>query len=272
MTLVGKIFSMMIFIMTIVIMVIAISVYTTHTNWQVEAENHKKDCEDQQAINKALQDTIENLKTTVAQEKAARAFRLAALETAKQLAVADRDKLQGDLVKKSGNLREVVALMGITHTALVDLGDSMTKVNGDIVKTAASRDSIAKDVVLRGAIIDSLEGTVRNLTVRNKALAAQVASLTNTLKENGIRPGSTDAPGLAPKGKITATKGNLVEVSIGGDDGLKVGHECNIFRGSNFIGRIRISKVSPDRSVGTVDPKITKGIPKIGDSIETRTR
>ncbi len=37
MTLVGKIFSMMIFIMTIVIMVIAISVYTTHTNWQAEA-------------------------------------------------------------------------------------------------------------------------------------------------------------------------------------------------------------------------------------------
>ncbi len=103
-------------------------------------------------------------------------------------------------------------------------------------------------------------------------MAARVASLKNTLIENGIREGTTKDTVVTRKGKITATQGNLVEVSIGGDDGLKVGHECNIFRGGNFIGRIKISKVTPDRGVGTINREITKDIPKIGDSIETRTR
>jgi hypothetical protein len=44
----------------------------------------------------------------------------------------------------------------------------------------------------------------------------------------------------------------FVEISVGQDDGLVVGHTMTVFRGGKYKGRIRLEDVRPDKSVGVV--------------------
>ena len=41
---------------------------------------------------------------------------------------------------------------------------------------------------------------------------------------------------------------NLVEVSIGSDDGLRVGNKLEIYRGSHYLGRIEVMRLDVDRA------------------------
>jgi hypothetical protein len=88
----------------------------------------------------------------------------------------------------------------------------------------------------------------------------------------------TTAP-LPPnvEGKVLDTKPSkqngrtLVEVSVGKDDGLKVGHELIVYRFGEagekaYVAKIRLELVTPDRSVGTVVER------RRGDQIEIEDR
>ena len=58
------------------------------------------------------------------------------------------------------------------------------------------------------------------------------------------------------------TKTDLIEVSLGSDDGLKAGHVIQIFRGKTYLGQATIRKTSPDLAVGQLSwpcGKIQKG-------------
>jgi hypothetical protein len=63
---------------------------------------------------------------------------------------------------------------------------------------------------------------------------------------------------------------DLIEISIGADDGLKVGHALDVYRGSTYLGRIVIRKTGPDRAVGQVLRELQRGQIKRGDRVTTR--
>jgi hypothetical protein len=63
-------------------------------------------------------------------------------------------------------------------------------------------------------------------------------------------------------GVVTAVSGNLVEVSLGSDDGLQRGNEMQLYRANAHLGRVTITVTSPDRAVGQLAPfheKVQKG-------------
>lgn len=70
--------------------------------------------------------------------------------------------------------------------------------------------------------------------------------------------------------------GTLVEISIGADDGLKKGHSLWVYRidpatkTKNYLGRIRIEAVHPDRSVGSLVPNEKKMPLRKGDRVMTK--
>jgi len=72
-------------------------------------------------------------------------------------------------------------------------------------------------------------------------------------------------------GIVTAvSKSGLVEISIGSDDGLREGHQLEVFSGSSYLGRIKIRRTAPDRAVGEVIPEYRKGDIKKGNRVATR--
>ena len=66
--------------------------------------------------------------------------------------------------------------------------------------------------------------------------------------------------------------GQLVEVTIGADDGLKDGNTLEVFRGSRYLGRLEIVETSPDKSVGRVDRRFQQGQIQEGDRVATRIK
>jgi hypothetical protein len=64
--------------------------------------------------------------------------------------------------------------------------------------------------------------------------------------------------------------GQLVEVSIGADDGLKEGNTLIVYRGSRYLGRLTVLETSPDKAVAQVDRQFQQGQIQEGDRVATR--
>ena len=69
-----------------------------------------------------------------------------------------------------------------------------------------------------------------------------------------------------------AAGAQLVEVTIGADDGLKQGNTVEVYRGGRYLGRVEIIKTSPDRAVGRVDRRFQQGQIQEGDRVATRLK
>ena len=73
-------------------------------------------------------------------------------------------------------------------------------------------------------------------------------------------------------GTVLAARKNFVEISIGSDDGMAVGEQLDVFRDDEFLGRVIIRRVGPDRSVAEVIPELRKGIIQKGDKVRAKAR
>jgi hypothetical protein len=65
----------------------------------------------------------------------------------------------------------------------------------------------------------------------------------------------------------------LVEITLGSDDGLAVGHELYVYRNGGqgkYLGQIRIVHLEPDRAVGRVLPETKNGVIERDDNVSTR--
>ena len=74
----------------------------------------------------------------------------------------------------------------------------------------------------------------------------------------------------AVAGVVTAVSKNLVEISLGSDDGIRDGHQLDVFNNTNFLGRIKIRRTAPNRAGGEIIPEYSKGEIKKGDRVATR--
>ena len=63
---------------------------------------------------------------------------------------------------------------------------------------------------------------------------------------------------------------DLIEISVGKDDGLREGHIMQVYRGDTYIGQIKIMKVAPDRAVGQIDKDLKRGQVRKGDHVTTK--
>jgi Ca-activated chloride channel family protein len=75
------------------------------------------------------------------------------------------------------------------------------------------------------------------------------------------------------QGVVLAATPDNVEISIGSDDGVLVGHQLEVYRtagGSNtYLGKIEVIKTSPDQAVCKVLPQFRKGVIEASDRVST---
>jgi len=101
--------------------------------------------------------------------------------------------------------------------------------------------------------------------------------MTAVMREKGIDP-ATDPGSVVPTVEGVVSKierkagGQMVEVTIGADDGLKAGNTLEVSRGAKYLGRVEIIQTSPDKSVGRVDRKFQQGQIQEGDRVATRIK
>ena len=72
-------------------------------------------------------------------------------------------------------------------------------------------------------------------------------------------------------GVVTAVSDrDLLEISIGSDDGLRVGHTLEVYRNNSYLGRVVVRRTEPDRAVVEILPEYRKGTIRKGDRVATK--
>jgi myosin heavy subunit len=284
MNLIGKIFVVLIFVMSLVFMSFAVAVYGTHQNWRKMVERPQAEVgpgaplglkfqlEAKKAEFEKLEQDKAKLEADIAKENVAKRQALAKLETEKNELQTQRDELtkqRDDLMVKD---KAAVAALDSAQQNLAKLTKEVEGLRGEIRDAQAERDKHFDQVVKLTDQVHQAQGELKRLEERRVQLAGQVAAQNLVLQANNLTK-DTPVDNVPPqvRGKVLAVnQDNMVEVSLGADDGLRTGHTLEIFRGSKYLGRIELLRTDTDRSVGKVLPGFKKGAIQKDDDVATR--
>ena len=76
-------------------------------------------------------------------------------------------------------------------------------------------------------------------------------------------------------GVVTSVIGDgLIEISLGSDDGLRKGHQLEVYRmnggQSTYVGRVEVVKTDPSKSVCKIDPKFQNSNVMVNDRVASK--
>ena len=285
MNIIGKIFVFAVFVMSLVFMSFAIAVYSTHTNWKEEIERpadevqagkplgYKAQLTDAKKERELLTQQINDLTQRVAEKEAARDQVVAKLQTALEQKDKELQGLRGEKEKREDEREQAQAELTATRTELEKVtktvDDLRSQVRGMQAKVDEQVDRTAK---LAGDLHEK-ESFLEIAVERKKQLEKQVANARDLLKQHGLAIDSLPSDHVpAIDGVVTAVAEDAVEVTLGGDDGVQTGHFLEVWRDDEYLGRVQVISVKPDRCMGRVVPEFRRGIIQPGDRVATRLK
>lgn len=277
MTLLGKVLTVLILVMSIVFMAFAVVVYATHTNWRDKVTGpNGLDAQVQswRDKNQQLQVELERAKGTLAREQAARRFVIASLRTK----LEDAEAALRDRVKEFEDLQGAHAdLTQANQTASMTLARLQTEVGdlrSQLMNAIDDRTVEFNEVVRLTDAMNSLQGVRDVLESRNNQLVAQNTRFKGHLDSLGVRAEDPipDEPTKPLFGMVTdVSDGNLIEISLGSDDGIRENHQLYVYRGDTYLGRVIIRSTSADFALGEIVKEYNKSVLiRKGDSVATK--
>lgn len=276
MTFLGKILTVVIFVFSLVLMSFALMVGAAHVNYRDKDKATTDILQRAQLDNEALRLENDRLARAIESEIVSRRVEVAKLEATRLALTQQLDAVQKENQANIDTLGKKSAALTSAETALAEKQKAIDGLRTEIRATQEERDKTLLQVADVADKNHQLALALTNLQRRGVELTGQIVSLKKTLAAFDI-PEHTDVTGIPPPiaGKVTAVRNNGQEitlvVSLGGDDGMKEGHEMNVFRGRDLIGRIRLVRVDPDRAVGRSDPTYYKRPFQVGDDAQTIT-
>ncbi|MHC4599412.1 MAG: MreC domain-containing protein [Planctomycetota bacterium] len=124
--------------------------------------------------------------------------------------------------------------------------------------------------------LEDLKVDISNLRQRHVDLAKKKSELEWVLNEVQQRVGIEVLKGIFAPPKIdgavvgVSSRVNLVVINVGEEDGVRVGFEFTIYRGSSFVGKLVVEKVYPRQAACRVLLDMTKDKVQQGDRVSTQ--
>ena len=275
MNLVGKIFVVLIFVMSLVFMAFAMAVYATHRNWREEVTRPQAvgpgrelglqhQLAEAKAENENLKDQLETASKQLVLEKNAKLLALTKLQNEKDVKEKELNDLQKGYATEKKDTREAVAAMNATQKNASDYFQELEKQRAAIVEAQQDRDKYFKDLVQKDDELNQAKNDFEQLRKRNEDLAKDLAKYKELARWTDAPSPDSDYKSKVPPrvdGVVTATPGaGLVEISLGSDQGLRKGHRLEVYRiggGQNvYVGRIEVVRTAATTSVCKIDPKL----------------
>jgi hypothetical protein len=275
MNILGKVFIVLVFILSIMFMSFAIVVYTTHKNWRTEYDAVSAKLTAAKAELESRKSEYDREVEKLAAEQQAAEQQATKLETERDLLVRNNATIQKDLDDLKQKQRENTAALASTQNNNESLSAQVADLSRQKRDSELARDTQFAQMLYATEQRNQLVGQLEITNQRNMVLTSDVARMKIVLEANGINP-NTSADAVTPTvdgvvSKIQRSGGvQLVEVTLGADDGLKAGDTLEVFRGSKYLGRLNIMQTSPDKSVGRVNRNFQQGQIMEGDRVATR--
>jgi hypothetical protein len=269
----GKIFVFALFIMSLVLMTFAIAVYKSNINWQAKAKATQEELKKvQEQANQFKQEKELNEKY-VASSEAARDQVIAKF----MRAIAEKDTELKELRDKRA---EILQSMQEKIAKLESVEQDLTRATQelkDLRATAQSKQEMVDKQVQRSAQLAAQlhekESFLAIATERKAQLEKQVAQARLLLKQSGLSIDSLPKDRVPTvDGVVVAVVDDAIEVSLGGDDGLQAGHQIEVYRNDEYLGRAIVQSVKPDRATAVILRDYARGIIQRGDKVTTRLK
>ena len=274
MTLLGKIFTLCIFIASLFLMFVAMTVYATHKNWQQAYTATNQKLQAAQAANAALETKYQNqiIELNADQQAALQQVRKLESELATVNDQNATTQSENDQLKVAQ--RDAIGLVAATEKNNESLTTEVVGLRGSIRDNQQARDEAVITTLKATSELHTTGMQLQTLTERSKQLIQQLATATSKLLESGLDPNADVV--TRSEGQISATQradgGQLIEITIGYDDGLRENQTVEVYRGDRYLGRAVILKTDPDRAVGRVLREFQQGQIQEGDRVATKLR
>jgi hypothetical protein len=257
------------------------AVYTFQKGWRDKAEASARQVSD---LQKSLSD-----------QQAARADEKTRLE-------ADKKTLQDDSGNKTAQINQLTNDLGQARAGLAaaeqerdkylaDLLVAQQEATARITETTVARseintlrEQINAGIAQRRSLEDQnldRQGKIDEAAEREQQMLKEITRLRDLCRVNRVDPteavvGPIPAAIIRVDGVVRQSRRNasrsaeLVEISIGGDDGIGQKMKLIVFRGSRYICEIEITDVYPDMAVGRVIEETRNGSIERGDNVTTK--
>jgi hypothetical protein len=281
MNLVGKIFTLFIFVASLVFMSFTVVVYASKKNWKDVVENptygYVQKLKDVKKINDDLIKERDNLNTQLADVKKAHQTALGKLESENDALKKDKAKFEAQLAEMQGKVDAAIVAMNANERTLEAARKQNDDLRKEIIEAVKDRDVNFNKVV---RLTDELHNAVNErtrLNERNLQLVGEHAKALEVLRKFKLKPEPgfyLDLPPQGLTGIVLAAEPKLIEVSIGDDDGLLAGHNLEVYRGNGrgttYVGRVKVLRTSPDRAVCEIIPEMLRTQVLRGDYVAAK--
>ena len=287
MSFLGKLLVGLQLFLSIVFLIFAGAIFSTQKNWKATKEAGDVLYSKLDVDFKQLQAEHEALKNRSARELQAEQTRAANAEGQVKLLKDQLDSSDKELVaaKTARDDQRELAKVAVEEArqrreeALLQRG-----INNDLQKLLNEKNDRVK----------ALEDVKFNLLVAEKTLQdkhskllSDLALMQKIIAANRLSTDPQSVVGLqtpppAVDGEVLETKrgarngSDLIEISIGSDDGLAEGHTLSVYRpqtaerAAKYLGDIKLVYVTPDRAVGTVILRAKNGVIERGDNVTSK--
>jgi flagellin-like hook-associated protein FlgL len=280
---VGKIFVVLIVILSLMFATMAVMIYATHKNYRMEIVREPKDVRGNEQVgwkyklqeayktHEQLNQQIGQLDLQLQAEKTAKIQALAKAEAVIQKLQAEYAANLKELAERTTALKSATETLGVAQDNLNHATTEVGKLRTDI---AAAHNETDKQIKRATELTDKLtraEGQKVVLTERNQQLSTDVSRAKRLLAQyNRSISDPDDASTIRVDGKITEVSRDRVELSIGKHDGVRIDQNLDIYRGDKYVGRVRVVKVEPDSAVGAIQTEFLQFPILRGDNVSSR--
>jgi hypothetical protein len=286
MSFVGKVLVVLQLLLSICFMAFAGAVAAVQTNWKTETQKAKAALTQKDSEHRTLEAEYKKYQDDTA------------------LKLKDAENAANELKARNTALLGTVDTLKIENESLKTTATTKTEIASIAAEEAGTRR--LESLTLRELYKKALEA--KDAEFKAKAgledqkfrletdLAKLKGDFTNLLRENGKYKDVLVAKGLpfeikdyeksaAPPPSVAGIVmetlkrpqgGELIEISMGSDDGLAKGHQVIVYRlgqngqDSKYLGKIQIVHTDPDRAAGIVIDRAKNGIIQKGDNVKTQ--
>jgi hypothetical protein len=272
MSLLGKILTVCILIASIFLMFFGMTVYGLHRNWKADYDALNQRLTQAQADSAALTSKYEEQISQLNAEKEATLQEVRKLETARDEVLAQNATIQSEVDDLRSERAAAVATVAATEENNDRLTDEVVALRGTARDAQQARDAAFAKTLEATSELHTTAGELQTVRERTEQLLSQLARAVGALRENNIDP---DAEVVTrARGQIVSTRradgGQLIEFTIGYDDGIRPDQTVEVFRGERYLGRAVVLKADPDRSVARILREFQQGQIQQGDDVATK--
>ncbi len=267
MTLLGKVFTALIALLSVIFFALAIAVNLSLTAQMAASQKNKLDAENAQREVTQVRGELENLKTELAIQQAARRSAIASMQ--EQLATATTNRETAE--RSNRDLQSALTAANQTIEANTVELEARAQENQllrqQLVDTRADRDQMFQRLASATDQTNRVLDQLRDLSEQNNALADNYTKAKELLEILDITPDTLLTPPPV-NGEVLAVDGSgLVELSLGRDDGMRAGFTLDVHRGGQYLGRVEIRTVRDDKSTARILDDFRRGYIRAGDRV-----